>query len=70
MSQKKGEKSQKSFKKNQKKFLHPPPPIFSLKGSVPLMTQNGLKHILNMFLKSVTKTSLDPLPPMQKMLHF
>ena len=24
------------------------------------MTQNGLKHILNMFLKSVTKTDLDP----------
>ena len=24
------------------------------------MTQNGLKHILNMFLKSVTKTILDP----------
>ena len=26
------------------------------------MTQNGLKHILNMFLKSVTRTDLDPPP--------
>ena len=24
------------------------------------MTQNGLKHILKMFLKNVTKTDLDP----------
>ena len=24
------------------------------------MTQNGLKHISNMFLKSVTNTDLDP----------
>ena len=35
------------------------------------MTQNGLnlKHILNMFLRSVTKTDLDP-PQIQKRLHF
>ena len=34
------------------------------------MTQNGLKHILNIFLKSVTKTDLDPPSRMHKMLHF
>ena len=34
------------------------PPYFNLKLSVSQMTQNGLKHILNMFLKSVTKASL------------
>ena len=32
------------------------------------MTQKILKYILNMFLKSVTKTDLDS--PPQKMLHF
>ena len=32
------------------------------------MTQNGLKHILNMFLKSVMKIGLDP--QMQTILNF
>ena len=34
------------------------------------MTQNGLKHILNMFLKSVTKTDLDPPPNVKNVTLF
>ena len=34
------------------------------------MTQNGLKQILNMFLKSVMKTNLDPIPQCKKILPF
>ena len=34
------------------------------------MTQNGLKHILNIFFKSVTKTDLDPPPECIKCYTF
>ena len=38
----------------------PIPPYFQPESKCVRMTHNGLKHILNMFLKSVMKDDLEP----------